>query len=209
LIRQKDLERWSCNESRDLYGISSWSNGYFDISEEGDVVVCPTGKEGGPSVSIMDIISGMTERGLNMPVLLRIEDILKSQISRLHTTFSSAIKEYEYKSVYRGVYPIKVNQQEQVIAEIASHGEKYHHGLEAGSKAELIAAISFMSDSDSLVICNGYKDEEFVDLALHTQKGRVIPHRKRSVRNDKISPITCKRINLEKFCSHSMSYVGC
>lgn len=173
MIRQEDLERWSNQKSKDLYGIHSWSNGYFNISEKGEVVVCPTGGKGGPKVSIMDIISGMTERGLNMPVLLRIEDILDSQISRLHMSFSAAMKEYEYKSVYRGVYPIKVNQQEQVIAEVTSHGKQYHHGLEAGSKAELIAAISFMSDSESLVICNGYKDEEFVDLALHALKAGI------------------------------------
>ena len=173
LRRQKELERWSSAKSRELYGIQSWSNGYFDISTEGEVIVCPSGKKGGQTVSLMDIISGMTDRGLNMPVLLRIEDILNSQITRLHTNFSAAIKEYGYQSVYRGVYPIKVNQQEQVVAEITSHGKQYHHGLEAGSKAELIAAISFIEDPDALVICNGYKDEEFIDLALHALKAGI------------------------------------
>lgn len=88
-------------------------------------------------------------------------------------SFSAAIKEYGYESEYRGVYPLKVNLQEQVVAEITSHGRQYHHGLEAGSKAELIAAVSFMSDSNSPIICNGYKDEEFVDLALHAHKAGI------------------------------------
>ena len=170
MIRQKDLERWSCDKSRDLYGINSWSNGYFNISEDGEVVVCPTGKKDGVRVSLMDIISGMTERGLNMPVLLRIEDILNSQISRLHMSFSAAIKEYDYKAVYRGVYPIKVNQQEQVVGKICTFGARHHHGLEAGSKAELIAAISFLRDPEAYLICNGYKDEEFVELALRAKQ---------------------------------------
>ncbi len=169
-IVKKTLERWTSEKSRELYGVRNWSGGYFGISDKGEVTVSPSGKGKGPSVSLMDIISGMTDRGLNMPVLLRIENILHSRIRQLHESFAKAIKESGYQSVYRGVYPIKVNQQEQVLAEITKFGEKYHHGLEAGSKAELIAAISFITDPEAYIICNGYKDEEFVDLSLYALK---------------------------------------
>ena len=169
-INKKTMERWSSEKSKELYSIRNWSGGYFGISGEGEVVVSPAGKGKGPSVSLMEIISGMTDRGLDMPVLLRIENILQSRIRQLHESFAKAIKEAGYNSVYRGVYPIKVNQQEQVLAEVTRFGEKYHHGLEAGSKAELIAAISFVRDPDAFIICNGYKDEEFVDLSLYALK---------------------------------------
>lgn len=160
------MERWTSDRSRELYGIRNWGAGYFDVSEKGEVQVLPGGKNGGNPVSLMEIVSGLEERGLNMPVLLRIENILDARIKSLHEAFGRAIKEAEYENVYRGVYPIKVNQQEQVVEEIARYGSIYHHGLEAGSKAELIAAISFMKDPEAYVICNGYKDEEFVDLGL-------------------------------------------
>lgn len=160
------MERWTSDRSRELYGIRNWGAGYFDISDAGEVQVLPQGKKRGPAVSLMDIVSGLEERGMNMPVLLRIENILDSRIKLLHEAFAKAIKEAEYQNVYRGVYPIKVNQQEQVVEEIARYGSLYHHGLEAGSKAELIAAISFMKDPEAYIICNGYKDEEFVDLGL-------------------------------------------
>lgn len=160
------MERWTSGRSRELYGIRNWGAGYFDVSDKGEVLVLPNGKKGGPAISLMDIVSGLEERGMNMPVLLRIENILDARIKTLHESFRRAIKEADYGSVYRGVYPIKVNQQEQVVEEIARYGAQYHHGLEAGSKAELIAAISFMKDPEAYVICNGYKDEEFVDLGL-------------------------------------------
>ncbi len=166
----KVLERWTSEKSRELYSIRNWSGGYFDISDQGEVVIKPAGKRKGPSVSIMEIIQGMGARGMQMPILLRLEDILDSRVRQLHESFARAIKESGYQSVYRGVYPIKVNQQEQVLAQISSFGERYHHGLEAGSKAELIAAISFINDPEAFVICNGYKDSEFVDLALYATK---------------------------------------
>lgn len=105
-----------------------------------------------------------------MPVLLRFPDILDSRIKKLHEGFGRAIKDFEYQGHYRGVYPIKVNQQQQVLEEIAEFGARYHHGFEAGSKAELIAAISFMKDSEAYLVCNGYKDTEFIDLGLLARK---------------------------------------
>jgi len=165
------LERWTVDKSADLYGIHSWGAGYFNISEKGEVVVTPsesTGKE--ISISLMEVISGIKARGLDMPVLLRIENILDSQIRIIHETFGTAMSTLGYKGVYRGVYPIKVNQQREVVEEVAKFGARYHHGLEAGSKAELVAALAVLKDPEACLVCNGYKDEEFVDLGLYARK---------------------------------------
>ncbi len=171
VIKNDALERWTIEKSKELYGIHNWSSGYFDISEDGNVVVTPFGRNGvSPKISLMEIISGMKQRGLGMPVLLRLQNILDSQISRLHESFRTVMKDLGYRGEYRGVYPIKVNQQEQVLEEITRFGLPFHHGLEAGSKAELIAAISMMKDSEACLICNGYKDEEFIELGLYARK---------------------------------------
>ncbi|MBQ4076181.1 MAG: biosynthetic arginine decarboxylase, partial [Mailhella sp.] len=167
MARKKSMQQWSVEDSVDLYGIRSWSTGYFDISPKGEVVIRPFGREGGPEVSVLEIINELKDRGYDLPVLLRIENILDSQISLLHQTFRAAISELGYKGQYRGVFPIKVNQQQQVVSKIAQYGAAYHHGLEVGSKAELIAAISQLKSREACLICNGYKDEEFIDLGLH------------------------------------------
>jgi len=164
------MERWTVENSVDLYGIRNWGGGYFDISDKGEIVINPTGKDPAHVVSMMDIISGIKDRGLRMPIMLRLGDILQSRISLLHHSFQTAIENFGYKGQYRGVFPIKVNQQQQVVEEVTHFGSKYHHGLEAGSKAELIAAISLLKDPEACLICNGYKDEEFIDLGLYAQK---------------------------------------
>ncbi len=169
-VRKETLEHWTVHDSTDLYGIRNWGAGYFDISQAGEVVTTPYIKQGGPSVSLMDIIKGIKERGMGLPVLLRIGNILDSQVTLLHESFRKAIAQVSYKGVYKGVYPIKVNQQQQVLEEITRFGANYHHGLEAGSKAELIAAIGMLRDPEACLICNGYKDEEFIDLGLHARK---------------------------------------
>jgi arginine decarboxylase len=170
MIKPDTLTRWTVENSADLYGIRNWGGGYFDVSEKGEVVVRPGGPESAVAVSLMDIVSGLNDRGLTMPVLLRFEDILDARLRLINESFARAMQEAGYRGSYRGVYPIKVNQQQQVVEEIVTRGRRYHHGLEAGSKAELIAALAYMDDPDGLIVCNGYKDEEFVDLALHALK---------------------------------------
>lgn len=161
---------WSAHSSSDLYGVEEWSSGYFGVSPEGEVVVrAPTG-EGETSVSLMEIVDGLQQRGLQMPVLLRLENIVDSRISLLNESFSQAIEANDYKGQYRGAFPIKVNQQSHVIAEIARFGERYNHGLEAGSKAELMIALATVTNRESLIICNGYKDTEFISLGLQARK---------------------------------------
>lgn len=164
------LDRWTKEKSEELYGIGNWGAGYFSISKKGEVLVSPHKGDSENAVSLMDIISGISDRGLAMPVLLRFENLLDSQISYLNNSFAEAMKSLNYKGAYRGVYPIKVNQQQQVVEEVTKFGQRYHHGLEVGSKAELIAALSVMKDKEACLICNGYKDEEFIDLCLYAVK---------------------------------------
>ena len=166
MAKQDILRRWSINDSANTYGIKDWGAGYFDLSEKGEVVVRAHFEGKKVDVSLIDIIEGITVRGLSMPVLLRVENLLDSQITLLNESFRRAIKSNGYQGVYQGVFPIKVNQQAQVIEEVTRFGARYNHGLEAGSKAEMIAALSMLQSPDSLLVCNGYKDEEFIDLGL-------------------------------------------
>jgi arginine decarboxylase len=164
------LGRWTIEDSADLYQIREWGAGYFGISNEGNVTVTPIREKKNVSVNLPEIIDGIKARGYDMPVLLRFEDILDSQIVQMHESFRAAISKFDYKGQFKGVYPIKVNQQKQVIEAITRIGQFYHHGLEAGSKAELIAALSFLEDKEACLICNGYKDSEFIDLGLYACK---------------------------------------
>ncbi len=169
-MKTEALTRWTTDRARELYGIREWGGGYFDAGENGEVVLRPQGSASSNQISLMDIVAGLKDRGLAMPVLIRFGNILADRIRLLHSSFDRAISEAKYKGAYRGVYPIKVNQQQQVIEEIVRYGRPLHHGLECGSKAELAAALAYMDDPEAYVVCNGYKDEEFIDLALYAQK---------------------------------------
>lgn len=158
---------WISADSAELYGLSDWGTGYFGVAESGEMTV--NVQSGGQvlSVSVPDIITGIRDRGLHLPVLLRIENLLDAQIDALNNSFRQAIESLGYRGQYRGVYPIKVNQQCQVIEEIARAGRRWGHGLEAGSKAELLIALAYVEPgSEAHIICNGYKDEEFIELGL-------------------------------------------
>jgi arginine decarboxylase len=161
---------WSVSQSSELYGVKDWGSDYFDISEQGQAVAKVKFGDKTVQVPLMDIVEGMKERGMDMPAVLRIDNLLDQRIAQLNDAFARAIKEANYQNHYRGVFPIKVNQQCHVIEEIADFGRQYHHGLEAGSKAELIIALSQLKDHDSLIICNGYKDAEFIDLGLYARQ---------------------------------------
>ncbi|MBN2645795.1 MAG: biosynthetic arginine decarboxylase [Desulfuromonadaceae bacterium] len=166
----KKVKNWSIADASELYGISKWGAEYFSINQNGDVVVTPFGSSSDLQISLHEIAKEIEDRGLAMPAILRIENILGSQIKQLHETFRKVIKETGYQGEFKGVFPIKVNQQEQVIDTITRYGRAYNHGLEAGSKAELIAAISMLNNRDAFLVCNGYKDEEFIDLGLSAVK---------------------------------------
>jgi len=161
---------WSVEQSADLYSVKQWGADYFGLSNNGDATVTVNIKGKTVSVAIIDIVKGMQERGMDMPCILRIENLLDYRIQQLNEAFAQAIQELGYQNHYRGVFPIKVNQQCHVIEEIAAFGQRYNHGLEAGSKAELIIALSQLKDNDSLIICNGYKDAEFIELGLYARQ---------------------------------------
>lgn len=161
---------WNSRKSAELYGIDEWSSGYFGVSDAGEVVVRVPVNGGESSVPLLEIAQGLQQRGLDMPLLLRLENLVDTRISILNESFAAAIAASGYTGQYRGAFPIKVNQQSHVIAEIARFGERYHHGLEAGSKAELMIALSTLQDREAVIICNGYKDAEFIDLGLQARK---------------------------------------
>ena len=167
---EMDSQSWTSEDSAALYGVREWSGGYFDVSEEGDVVLCPKGENDGSRLSLPRVVEGLRKRGISMPVLLRFPELLDQQIHELNSGFNEAIEEYSYGGRYRGVYPVKVNQQEQVIDEVCTYGARYGHGLEAGSKAELIAALAYLKNPGDLLICNGYKDERFIELGLYARR---------------------------------------
>ncbi len=161
---------FTAEDAAELYGIDRWANNYFSIAANGDAMVNAPTTSGIKSVSLKDIVASLEERDFCMPLMLRLENIVDDRIRTLNQSFKTAIENCNYKNIYRGVFPIKVNQQQHVVGEIARFGEYYSHGLEAGSKAELLIAITSLKSRDSLIICNGYKDEEFIDLGLQTLK---------------------------------------
>ncbi|MBN2804396.1 MAG: biosynthetic arginine decarboxylase [Deltaproteobacteria bacterium] len=172
MTKQTDIKNneWSVEDSTTLYGISDWSGGYFSISDAGEILVhAPVENDETKEISLMEIVDGLEQRGLQMPVLLRLENLIDERIKVINTAFANAIKVANYKGEYRGAFPIKVNQQNHVVSEIVRFGKKYHHGLEVGSKAELLIALSIISDKESNIICNGYKDAEFIELGLQAQ----------------------------------------
>ncbi|MBK9290910.1 MAG: biosynthetic arginine decarboxylase [Bacteroidetes bacterium] len=167
------MRKWRIEDSAELYNINGWGINYFTINEKGNVAVTP--REGCASVDLRVLIDELLLRDVSTPVLIRFPDILDSRIEEMHNCFKIAAEEYDYKGQNFIVYPIKVNQMRPVVEEIVSHGKKFNIGLEAGSKPELHTVIATDPDSDSIIICNGYKDESYIELALLAQKmGRTI-----------------------------------
>ncbi len=165
----KELRSWTTKDSASLYNVAGWSSGYFDINAAGHVEVTPSGPDG-PRLDLYDLVQDVQRRGLGMPILMRFSDILHSRVRALVDCFGSAIREYGYRGRYRGVYPIKVNQQHQVVEELVEFGRPYGLGLEAGSKPELLAALALLDNPDALLVLNGYKDVDYAETALLSQK---------------------------------------
>ncbi len=164
-----DIRAWTTKDSANLYNVGGWSGGYFRINDAGHLEVTPSGPEG-PSVDLFDLVEDVQRRGVGMPLLMRFSDILHSRVKRLFECFGSAIGEYGYRGRYRGVFPIKVNQQHQVVEELVRFGGPLGLGLEAGSKPELLAGLALLEHSDALLVLNGYKDDEYMETALLAQK---------------------------------------
>ncbi len=167
------MRKWRIEDSAELYNINGWGLKYFSINEKGHVAVTP--REGSASVDLKELMDELQVRDVTSPILLRFPDILDNRIDKISKCFKQAADEYGYTAKNFIVYPIKVNQMRPVVEEIVSHGKKFNIGLEAGSKPELHAVLAINTDKNSLIICNGYKDENYIELALLAQKmGRRI-----------------------------------
>ena len=162
------MRTWRIEDSEELYNITGWGTSYFSINDAGHVVVTP--RRDGVTVDLKELVDELQLRDVASPMLLRFPDILDNRIEKMSSCFKQAAEEYGYKAENFIIYPIKVNQMRPVVEEIISHGKKFNLGLEAGSKPELHAVIAVNTDSDSLIVCNGYKDESYIELALLAQK---------------------------------------
>lgn len=162
------MRKWRIEDSAELYNINGWGMSYFAINDKGNVIVKP-GKNG-VSVDLKELIDELLIKDVSTPVLLRFPDILDNRIETLASCFRQAAAEYDFKGLYYSIYPVKVNQMEPVVKEIVRYGAKFNIGLEAGSKPELHAVLAIADKPETLIICNGYKDESFIELALLAQK---------------------------------------
>ncbi len=169
-------ERWTVEDAMALYGVNQWGKGYFSVNEKGHVVVHPT-QNRAVGIDLKELVDQLGVRGVYPPVLIRFSDILRHRVREIGEAFKAAIKENDYKGRYRCVYPIKVNQQRHVVEEIRDFGSEFGFGLEAGSKPELLAVLAVVSDKDVPIICNGFKDDEFIEMVVLAQKigKNVIP----------------------------------
>ncbi len=189
------MRKWRIEDSSELYNISGWGLKYFSVNERGHVQVTP--REGCVPIDIRDIMDELKLRDVSAPLLLRFPDILDDRIRKISGCFRMAAEEYDYKGQNFVVYPIKVNQMRQVVEEIVSHGNKYNIGLEAGSKPELHAVLAVNTHENSIIVCNGYKDEDYVELALLAQKmGRRIFIVVEKLNELKLIADVSKRLNL-------------
>src|SRR5450631_163416 len=156
---------WDVDAAIATYNVDGWGAGYFTINQKGNVVVRPLQELGG-SIDILEVVNEARSRGLSFPLVIRFQDLLRHRVESVNRAFQAAMTEFGYRNNYRGVFPIKVNKLREVIEEIVDAGLQFHFGLEAGSKPELVAALAMHKDPESLIICNGYKDQAFIRIAL-------------------------------------------
>jgi len=183
-------DRWTVTDATELYDVASWGKGYFSIGENGNVFVHPT-KEPERKIDLKQLVDSLEWRGISLPILIRFGEILKHRLGELHQAFDTSIREHGYHGSYCCVYPIKVNQQRQVVEEIFHYGRPYRFGLEAGSKPELLAVLA-IADNETPIICNGFKDDEYIEMVMLAQKiGR------------RITPVVEKFTELELIVKHA------
>jgi len=172
---REPADRWTTTEASELYDTASWGKGYFSVGANGNVLVHPT-KESHRSIDLKQLVDTLEWRGIALPILIRFADILKHRLGEMHQAFDSSIREHGYQGSYCCVYPIKVNQQRQVVEEVFNFGRAYNFGLEAGSKPELLAVLA-IADNNTPIICNGFKDDEYIAMVMLAKKigRRIIP----------------------------------
>ena len=174
-VAWEPTERWSITDASELYDVASWGKGYFSIGSNGHLWVHPN-KEPARGIDLRELVEKLELRGIYLPILIRFAEILKHRLAELHQAFDNSIAEHGYKGGYCCVYPIKVNQQRQVVEEVLKYGRPYHFGLEAGSKPELLAVLA-IADNETPIICNGFKDDEYIEMVMLAKKigRRIIP----------------------------------
>jgi len=173
-LNDRSKNKWTIENAIELYNIDGWGADYFSVNQAGNLVMLPEG-QGGPTIELIDVIEEMRRQKIELPCIIRFQDILRHRVQKINESFLTAIKDYNFKGNYRGVYPIKVNQMREIIEEILEVGAPYHYGLEAGSKAELQIVLAYNRDPEALSICNGYKDADYIKLALlGNQLGRKV-----------------------------------
>lgn len=162
-------ESWSVEKSSALYGINNWGNGYFKINSLGNVLVTPQGNQG-PQLDLYELTQDLMDRGISIPIMIRFQDIIKARVELIHSCFQKAFADHGYKGAYCGVYPIKVNQQKHLVQELVKFGKDLRLGLECGSKPELLVVLALMNTPNAVIICNGFKDVEYIETAILSQK---------------------------------------
>ena len=156
---------WTTKDSSILYGLDRWGKDYFSINESGNILITPKDDKS-KGIDLLVLLKELEGRNLKLPLLVRFDDILENRLDKIHQAFGEAISKYKYQNHYQGVFPIKCNQQRQVVEKIITYGQKWKFGLEAGSKAELLIALSLIDDPMALLICNGYKDMKYIETAI-------------------------------------------
>jgi arginine decarboxylase len=171
---QTDIRAWTVKDATELYNVDGWGRDFFTINEAGNIEVTPAGVGQG-KIDLKELVDDLVERGIKLPLLIRFSDIIRTRVQQLCGSFQQAIAENDYKGTYRGVYPIKVNQQRHVVEELMEYGRPYNLGIEAGSKPELLVALALQENPDALILCNGYKDRAYIETALLARKlGRQV-----------------------------------
>ncbi|MFT5441222.1 MAG: arginine decarboxylase [Myxococcota bacterium] len=170
---QNSNNRTAVKDNSERYGLGRWGDGFFGVNAKGNVEVLPK-RDGGPSIDLMSLVDELKGRGMRSPMLIRFSDILSGRVDEIGNAFADAIESYGYRGRFRGVYPIKVNQQRHVVEELIEHGAATQMGVEAGSKPELLIALALLETPGALIICNGYKDRAYIETALLAQRlGRM------------------------------------
>ena len=173
---QQLMDQWKVQDALEIYEVKHWGKGYFGINDRGHVTVHPN-KRPEQAIDLKDLVDQLQERGIQLPILLRFTDILRHRVGEIHSAFKSAITEFDYQGEYCCVYPIKVNQQRHVVEEILDFGKPFGFGLEAGSKPELLAVLAVTNGGETPIICNGFKDDEYIKMAILARKmgKQIIP----------------------------------
>lgn len=164
------MSQWDIEKSSDLYGINAWGSGYFRVNQAGNVEVTPDPTKTQASIDLYELTQDLLDRGIRVPIMIRFSDIIKSRVEIINNCFNKAFVDHNYKGKYCGVYPIKVNQQKHLVDELIKQGANKRLGLECGSKPELLVVLALMNTPNALVICNGFKDQEYIETALLSQK---------------------------------------